>query len=211
MFEDVFALAPLSFFSVSYEAKMLPASRKTFFTKEFLLPSTAEYLDEEEFAQIFFAWNEENVFLHAEVNEAPSKSSFPNYRSGDSLEFFFDTRDLKSRLTFTQFCHHFVFFPEEMEGGYGQEITRFRSEAVHPLCNPKDLKVDVDIQRSSYRISIAIPHFCLHGFDPRSFDRLGFTYRVNRANGMPQSFAVSCEEYKIELHPQLWASFKLVK
>lgn len=209
MFGEIEPLSSLFFFQSFYDAKYLPLTKKTFFSKEFQLPSTSELLEEEEFAKVFFAWNEEKILLHFEVDEEMKKTVFPNFRSGDSIELFFDTRDLKSRKAVSQFCHHFVFFPEEINGFLGQEITRFRSEGSHELCQPKDLKVEADVQPDHYRMTITIPKYCLHGFEPTSFDRLGFTYRINRSDGLPQHFTVSSDEFAIEHHPDLWSSIKL--
>ncbi len=209
MFEETAPLSSLFFFQISHAAHYLPLEKKTFFSKPYLLPSTCHLSGEEEFAKVFFAWNEEGIYLHLEVEEEVKKTSFPNFRSGDSIELFLDTRDLKSRRGVSPFCHHFVFFAEEVNGYLGQEITRFRSAEGHPLCHPKDLGVLVESKPKYYRMTISIPKFCLHGFDPNGFYLIGFTYRINRAEGSAQNFAASSEEYSLEQHPDLWASLHL--
>lgn len=60
-------------------------------------------------------------------------------------------------------------------------------------------------------MKIFIPSQCLYGYDPKQFDRLGFTYRINRAGGQPQHFSVISQEYQIDQQPSLWGSIKLVK
>jgi hypothetical protein len=104
-----------------------------------------------------------------------------------------------------------VFFPLEVQNFHGREITRFRNEDTHRLCHPEDLQVTPDLDDTSYRLSIEIPALCLHGYDPLSFSRIGFTYRINRFEGRPQHFAVSSEEYTIEQHPATWGTLKLLK
>lgn len=211
MFEETVSLSPLFFLGSSLTIPYLPKSKKTFYSDEYALPSTSELSASDEFAKLFMTYNEEGIYLFAEVKTEVKKVLFPQFRQGDCLEFFFDTRDLKTRRGVSNFCHHFVFFPEEVNGFFGQEITRFRGGSSRPLCHPKDLKVESEVKPNLYRMTIHIPKFCLHGFDPSSFDRLGFTYRINRTGDYFQDFAIDSEEFEIETHPDLWASCKLEK
>jgi hypothetical protein len=50
----------------------------------------------------------------------------------------------------------------------------------------------------------------LYGYDPKQFDRVGFTYRINRHGGNPQHFAVVSKDYQIDQQPSLWGSIKLI-
>ncbi len=211
MFEELAPLSPLFFFQVAYKAKYLPLSKKTFFSNNYLLPRTSEFSSEEEFAKVFFAWHEEGIHIHAEIAEEMENASFSNYRSGDALEVFIDTRDLKSRKALSPFCHHFVIFGEKVNGFFGHEITRFRAEGGHPLCHPRDISVEADIKPKKSRLTIYLPHYSLYGFDPLSFQRLGFSYRVNRTQKSPQSFSVNSEEFNLSEHPNLWASLRMEK
>ena len=80
---------------------------------------------------------------------------------------------------------------------------------MHALCHPEDLHVEPNVEEDGYSLSIEIPSHCLHGYDPLSFSRIGFTYRINRTGGLPQHFAVSSEEYTIEQHPSTWGTLNL--
>ena len=60
-------------------------------------------------------------------------------------------------------------------------------------------------------LQIFIPAECLHGYDPEQFDRLGFSYRINRYALPPQHFSVVTKEYQIEQQPSLWSHMRLVK
>lgn len=94
---------------------------------------------------------------------------------------------------------------------YGREITRFRNDDMHPLCHPENLQVSVKTEKNSYWMSIEIPSDCLFGYDPLSFSKIGFTYKINRASGPSQHFAVTTDEYVIEQHPATWGTLKLLK
>jgi hypothetical protein len=122
-----------------------------------------------------------------------------------------DTRDVKTAGFNTRFCHHFFFLSEPVEGLVAGEITRFRTEDTHELCDPQDLKVISSRKKNSYTMNLFIPGSCLYGYDPDQFNRLGFTYRLNRAHGFPQHFSVVSEDYQIEQQPSLWSSLRLIK
>jgi len=179
--------------------------------KSLLLPSTSDLLGEETFADVYTSWNVDRLSFFISSKVPFQGAGDGDYRRGDSVELFIDTRDLKTKGVVSRFCHHFVFFPVQVQNFYGREITRFRGEDIHRLCHPEDLQASPDLDEDSYRLAIEIPSACLHGFDPLSFPRLGFTYRINRTDGPPQHFAVSSEEYAIEQHPATWGTLKLVK
>jgi hypothetical protein len=210
MFEDLPSLCPVQFFGITADCLFL-AKGSLKADKRYLLSSTSDLLDEDSFADVYVAWNFEKLAFLIDVKSASVKVVEEDLRKGDSVELFIDTRDLKSKGTVSRFCHHFVFYPSEIQGFHGREVTRFRGEDVHRLCHPEDLNVVVRLSSRSYLLGIEIPASCLTGFDPMSFPRLGFTYRINRAGNPPQHFAVSSEEYNIEQHPATWGTLKLVE
>lgn len=209
LFEDIPALSPVQFFGLTADCQFIRGGLKPL--KEHLLPSTSDLLDEESFANVYAGWNFEKLSFYFSVEAPFQKVGETDFRKGDSIELFIDTRDLKTKGVVTRFCHHFIFFPVEVQNFRGREVTRFRNEDTHRLCHPEDLNVAPDIDDRSYRLGIEIPAQCLHGYDPLSFPRIGFTYRINRCDGPPQHFAVSSDEYTIEQHPATWGTIKLLK
>lgn len=210
MFEELPSLCPVQFFGLSADCPFLAkGTRPT--TKQSLLPSTAEMLDEEPFADVHAAWNFEGLHFYVKCKVPFQHIGDGDFRKGDSVELFIDTRDLKSKGVVSRFCHHFIFFAVQLQGCYGREITRFRNEDVHRLCHPEDLTIIPELSSHFYTLDIEIPAQCLTGFDPMSFPRIGFTYRINRTDAPPQHFAVSSEEYAIEQHPATWGTLKLVQ
>lgn len=204
--DSIVQLAPVDFFQISWDlpfAKEIPSR----FSGSFTLPDTSEFLGEDSFALMKMACHEKGLLIHARVEKPYEESFFPNWEKGDSLELFIDTRDLKTTGFMTKFCHHFVIVPEKE--GSAHEVTRFRTDDNHPLCSPEDILVTTSFEKKAYEMKIEISSACLHGYDPLSFDRLGFTYRFNRYGGAPQHFSVSSQDYAIERHPSLWASFKM--
>ncbi len=212
MLEQLPPLTPAAFFTFSckilHSEKGLPAQKKDL--KPYLMPSFSFLFSEEEFAKGAVAWSEGGLYFDFLVESKMQESFFPNFRDGDALELFIDTRDLKSAGSATRFCHHFVFLPKETDGIRCQEVTRFRTDDTHVLCDADQLEFHVDPSKTGYKMSIHIPSACLHGYDPLVFDRIGFSYLISRYDDQPQSFVVSSQEYTIEQNPSLWASCLLV-
>ena len=215
--EGFVPLTPINFFQISAGCLYLPPAKGTIFpniskvqAQKMLLPDLSKLCAEESFAEISLGWNEEGLEALVKINRPFKRSVFPDVDRGDSVEFFIDTRDVKTAGFNTRFCHHFFFLPEAVDGHSAGEITHFRTEDAHPLCDSKDLKVKSSLQSSSYSLHIFIPESCLYGFDPGQFKRLGFSYRINRADGFPQHFSVVTEDFSINQQPSLWGSLKLL-
>lgn len=214
MDEESFSIAPINFFQLSALCKRLEGNTFPRLTtrnyQKYLLPDTSSLCAEEHFADIAMGWTGEGIEIMALVKEPFRQAFYPEVMRGDSIEVFLDTRDVKTSGFNTRFCHHFFFLPEAIEGRIAGEITRFRTEDAHELCDPNDLTVKTQLKNNSYFINIFIPNQSLHGYDPNQFDRLGFSYRINRAHGSSQHFSAISEEFQIEQQPSLWSSLKLV-
>lgn len=218
-FSDEFVpLTPINFFQISADCLYLPRSPDRKFptmskaqAQKMLLPDTSKLCAEEPFADISLGWNEDGIEAFIRVNNPFKRAFYPEVSRGDSVELFIDTRDVKTAGFNTRFCHHFFFLAEGVEGHLAGEITRFRTEEVHPLCDSNELKVKSLVQSQGYTLNIFIPSHCLHGYDPDQFNRIGFSYRINRADGFPQHFTVVTEDFPVEQQPSLWGSLKFKK
>lgn len=207
--ENVVALNPVNFFQISFDCPHKGVKDK--FSPKNALPDTSSLCNEDSFAQVYLGWNLEGIEAQVTIREAYTQSVFPDVTAGDSVELFIDTRDVKTSGFNTRFCHHFFFLPEAVDGRIAGEMTRFRTEDTHELCDPSELKVSAQLKANSYVLQIFIPSSCLHGYDPEQFSRIGFAYRINRAQGSSQHFSVVTEDYQLEQQPSLWSSVKLVK
>ncbi|MGE0197611.1 MAG: hypothetical protein AB7N99_09670 [Simkaniaceae bacterium] len=191
--KDLRPFSPSGFFQV--RTKIHRGGRKQ------VLPDTTGLLVEEKFADLAVSWSPEGLSFTAQVKKIPEE--------GDYLELFIDTRDLKTTNSITRFCHHFLFYPEEVEGVQALEVTRFRGEDKHELADSSLFIVDTTVKRASYEMEIGIPQEALHGYNPSEFKRLGFCYRFVRKEGAPQHFGISSRFFALEKHPELWATLEL--
>lgn len=207
MLEDLVPLTPVHFFRIQADCRYgKPLSRKS------ALPDLSSLNGQSLFAHLLMGWSEEGIHLHIETDVKFNEPDFPHFREADSFEFFIDTRDVKTSGFNTRFCHHFFFLPEPVQNNgdsiQAGEITRFRTEDAHSLCDSEKLQ----IKRSGRKeFEIFIPSECLHGYDPSQFNRMGFTYRINRKNNASQYFSAHDEDFSIEQQPSLWASLALIK
>jgi hypothetical protein len=199
-YTEVPSLAPLHFFRLNVDVKRDKATR---------LPDTSELLHEEKFADVSMTWNDSGITVHVDVHKKFEEAAYPKFEEGDAIELFFDTRDLKEAGFPTRFCHHFLILPQEVQGVQALEMTRFRNEDSHPLCNPETIQVKAKIEPRRYTVDIHCPAEILHGYDPKGFDRLGFTYCIHRPKNGSQHFAVSSSYVPVAQHPSLWATCKL--
>lgn len=214
MFEDNFQpISPLPLFQIQLQCFYIDPedAEKNIKKTLYALPTTEKLTLEAPFASMYMGWNEMGLWFFADVKSPFSDVFYPDISRGDSVELFIDTRDVKTTGFATKFTHHFFFLPQEIDGHKAGEITRFRSEDAHDLCNPKDLHLKAKIEKNGYFLSIFIPSQCLYGYDPEQFGRIGFTYRINRLGKPGQHFSVLSQEFKIEQQPSLWSSVQLVK
>ncbi|MDN3504326.1 MAG: hypothetical protein P0S95_01970 [Rhabdochlamydiaceae bacterium] len=210
--DDLLPLSPALFFDIGVEipyAKELKLSKC--FKGSTLLPNLEDFCDEEHFSKVAAAWNDEGLIFAFEVNVPFTKSDYPAYERSDALEILIDTRGLKSARIFHRFCHHFVILAGENMETSALEVTRFRGEDKHELCDPKLIEVEREFLAKSYKVKVTLPKEILNGYEPKEFKELKFTTRIHRAKGEPDDFSHSSKEYQIMSTPMLWTDLNLVK
>ena len=215
--ENTPPFTPVNFFQLNMEILRLPSPKESPFTltsknyRKYLLPNLEALTSESPFAEVALGWSPDGIEIYVAIEQSYLKSIYPQYDKGDSIELCIDTRDVKTSGYNTRFCHHFFFLPEAVEGLQAGELTKFRTEDAHPLCDSQELKIQCSFKSKSYTLNGFIPANCLEGYDPAQFDRMGMTYRINRADGPSQHFSVMAEDFKFQEQPSLWSSVRLLK
>ena len=216
MLEEIIPLAPVHFFAIHAHCSYFGGKKESSLSSKYHLPDLfSHFYEETPFAKLALGWSEKGIFCTLHTHLSFGNVHFQDYQAGDSIELFIDTRDVKTSDAVTRFCHHFCILPEVFEND-GQviqtlEVTKFRGEDLHPRADPSLIYVESEKKSRGREVRIFLPQEVLYGYDPSQFDRLGFTYRINRLTGLPQYFSASGEEVSIESHPALWASLNLVK
>ncbi|MFN0065462.1 MAG: hypothetical protein ACKVOH_04415 [Chlamydiales bacterium] len=194
MFDDIIPFEPIHFFQLQVDISKEPV----------LLP----FFGEEELGKVYMGWEKEGITLRFSLNRLFDAPEFPEYLSGDAVEIFLDTRDVKSQ-TLTRYCHHFFVLPERVDTVQAGEVTRFREEEKRELADPNLLKIHSSKVKGKRVLEIFLPSQSLYGYDPSQFGRLGFTYRIQAQDGKMQYFSASPDDFRIEQTPSLWASINL--
>ncbi len=208
--DQISPILPIDFFSITMELHRVEKSGvKAPLKSKHQLPDLSKLLFENRFADLSIGWHPKGLVFHVEIRKRFDSCSFPEFRKGDSVELFIDTRDLKSAGFPTRFCHHFVILPQVVDEISVREVTAFRTDDRHELCDPNAIQVTREFRARGYFLKIFIPSECLHGYDSASFDRLGFAYRINRSGGDPQHLAISSDYLSIESQPSLWSSMQM--
>lgn len=212
MFEESFLpLSPVNFFDIAVTLHKVPSDhwKEEIVKKKTKLPDTSWLLGERNRLDLHLGWSESGLYVFAHIDGRFDQPLYPNLSEGDSLELFLDTRDRKNGAFNTKFCHHFYFLPQSVEGHSKGEITRFRSEDSHPLADPEEIYLESFASALEGKMKIFLPASVLVGWNPSEFDRLGFSYRLNRRWQDPLHFSAKTEEYAVEQEPTLWASCTL--
>ncbi len=208
--DHISPILPADFFQIAVD--LYPIQQvKDLLKKKHQLPDFSELLFEHSFAEVACGWHRKGIVFDIHFEKPFEECFFPQVRRGDSVEIFIDTRDLKTAGFPTRFCHHFVILPQPIDEISGREVTTFRSDDRHDLCDPQLIQVKGDFRKRSYDLNIFLPSECLHGYDSTSFDRLGLAYRMNRVGGDPQHLSVSSDYWNLESQPSLWSSIQLRK
>lgn len=210
--DEVVPFSPAHFFALQIDCLAIQGKA---FTKKHLLPDLSFFYADPNFADVYIGWSREGIALRFVVETPFDEPTFPDLQKGDSIELFFDTRDVKTTGYTTRFCHHFYILPvplaENGEAIQAGEVTRFRTEDVHELCDSSKIIVQAAQEKKKRVIDVLLPAECLYGYDPLQVNRMGFTYRLNRRDSRKQFFSASSEDFSIEQQPSLWASLKLVE
>ena len=145
-------------------------------------PSALE--GEESFAELRLGWNKNGLAINVQVN---GKKKLPicdpgKPTSSDGVSFWVDTRDTQTQHRASRYCHQFVALP--LGGGSKgtdpvfQQLPVPRAREDAPLIDPDVFLLESDASKSGYQLSIWCPAEALHGFDPQSQNRLGFSLVV---------------------------------
>lgn len=203
--EKIARISGLNFFS--YLFPLYPKDKKLE-DKKYLIEDLSSYKQNKQLFKVYSSYDDQGLYFYFAFDFPFQESNETDFRKGDSVEIFLDTRDNKNSVSMTKFCHHFVFFPESK---IGKEVTNFRLEDRHDFCDSKAFTCKSGFMNKSYFFEIFIPSYCLHGYDLNEFDKIGFCCRINRFKEDPLYLNVLSEEFAIEKSPSLWASFELIK
>lgn len=166
------------------------------------------------FASVFMAWSPDGLWFACEVPRTKAPQVLPKrLASGDCLELYIDTRDIRSAHRAGRYCHKFVIAPV---GGAGrgrnpvfehQEIQR--ALATPPLVQPDQVDVASEVRKDGYAMEVFFPGSALAGYDVEVNRRLGLAYVLHDIERDMQVWPHQVD-LPVWIDPGLWAVAELV-
>ena len=165
---------------------------------------------QEGYASMYMAWNDDALYFGLEV---PRKSSYKidprEPTAGDCLELFLDTRDVKDAHRANRYCHRFYFLPggtgKDGKAPIGRQSSVDKAREQAPPCPEETIKVGLRRLKRSYQMEILLPAQGLNGYDPREFNRIGFTYVLHDSEHGMQSWSAG-REVPVTQDPGTWGT-----
>ena len=180
--------------------------------ESYLVPDLMGVEGLESHADLYMAWNDEGLYFGLQVKRKTHYKIDPkNYDRGDCLELFLDTRDLKDVHRATRYCHHFYFLPggsgKDGKSPIGRQTSIERAREQAPPCPEESIQVALRRLKRSYQMEIKLPALGLNGFQPREFNRLGFTYLLHDSQRGLQTWSAGRDKLATQ-DPASWGTIE---
>ena len=183
--------------------------------EEFALPDLGALEGVSPFASVRLAWNARGLGVTVVVQ---GKQQPVAYRPGvpelsDGVALWIDTRPTQNVHRATRYCHQF--WLQARGGGPKQAeplaaavpIARAR-ENPPERSTAGEVLVAGEVVKGGYWLDAWLPAEMLHGFDPDSNPRLGFSYLVQDQELGEQGLTVGAE-FPVSYDPSLWSTLEL--
>jgi hypothetical protein len=202
---------------IRYRAEMpRPTGDVGRWSPHFLVPPLVELEDEAPFADVYWAWNEDGVFVAFDVPQRPGPVHCDpvQWWKKDGVRICINTRDTRDIKRATRFCHFFYVLPAGGGPKHDRPIVGVHrmSRAKEPPArvDPAHIQVAARIQRHGYGLEVAIPAAGLHGWDPAEHPRIGIFYKVKDVYLGGQHLTVD-DDLGWNVDPSTWATGVLVR
>lgn len=160
------------------------------------------------------AWNERGLALQFQIRgkQGPIVPSHTPVDFADGIQVWIDTRDARDVHRATKYCHRYFFsFESNVPTGFDMKVQllKIHRAAAEPSgVRPDSVRAQGEAFRGGWSVRAFLPAAALHGFDPDTTRRLGFTYQVTDAVRPPQWLTLG-SEFPVAEDPSLWATLEL--
>lgn len=172
--------------------------------KEFFFRGYEKFIEQNWFADVVIEQDDEGFYFFFDLQVPYQESLYPNYKKGDAIELFLDTRKNLNSATTHRYAHHLLYLPQKVGELQWVELTRFRGHELRPFISTHLLEGKTEIGKEGYQVELFVPKKSLFGYQPAL--PLGFAYRIHRFKGKPQEFPFKNEQIPFDGVPACWTS-----
>lgn len=183
---------------------------------KYMVPPLCEIDGEDPFADVYWAWNEDYLFVAFDVFDHAGglQCDTGAWWKKDGFRVCVNTRDTRDIRRATRFCRFFYFLPS---GGGRKRLdpvvgTHRMSRAKEPPAeiDLSLIKVGVRNKRRGYSLEAAIPAACMTGWDPVEHPRIGIFFKVKDVRLGAQNLSVP-DDLGWNGDPSTWATGVLTR
>lgn len=179
-------------------------------------PPLVELEEQEPFADVYWAWNNDGFFAAFDIPNRPGKpqSDPQKWWQKNGLRLCIDTRDTRDNKRATRFCHFFYLLPTGGGADGNAPIVgthrMSRAKEPPPAIDTSLIRIASHLTRNGYSLEVALPSTCLDGWDPSEHPRIGIFYKVRDSHFGSQHLTVD-DELGWNVDPSTWATGVLVR
>lgn len=182
----------------------------------FMVPPLIEIEDQDAFADVYWAWNEDGLAVAFDVPErrGPLECDPTHWWKKNGVRICVNTRQAPDIRRATRFCHFFYVLP--VGGGPERNLPVVglhrlsRAKEPSPPVDAALIRAGAQVHRRGYSLEVAIPAACLYGWDPAEHPRIGIFYKVKDTCHGDQHLTVN-DELAWNADPSTWATGVLVR
>ena len=184
--------------------------------KQHLVPDLMHLRDAKPFAQVYFSWDDDNLYIGLNVTgkKKPVEVDTRSFWRKDCLELWIDLRNDKTRRRYSEHCHHFFFLPkghkENKELATAGECQEPGGPIPDTIYNHEEIEVAAIIGLQGYALEARIPRSVIPTFDFINRPVIGFNYHLNDVDRRAQWWSCGTD-FPRHVDPSTWGSIELVK
>lgn len=183
--------------------------------KSYLIPDLMHLTGKKPFADVYFSWDYENLFIGANITDKRYAVEVDTIRfwQKDCIEVWIDLRDDKSLRVYNEHCHHFFFLPmgrkENSKLATAGECREPGSTISETYYDHPDIEISSIILEDGYSIEARIPISVIPTYDPINYPKIGFNYHINDTDGRAQWWSCGTD-FQRHIDPSTWGTIELI-
>jgi hypothetical protein len=183
----------------------------------YLVPDLMHLRGSRPFAQVYFSWDDDNLYIGLEVTGKRKLVDVDprRYWRKDSLELWFDLRNDKTQRRYSEHCHQFILIPKGREGNAelaaAGEFAQLGGPIQETILNHREIEVASIVGRQEYSLEARFPRSVIPTYDPINHPIIGFNYHVNDDDRRRMQWWSCGTDFPRHADPGTWGSIQLIE